>query len=87
MQSSYGVPEGQPQCKSSPPRKEIQDVALKESRALYVCVCVCVCEGERVQGREESFALNTRAYVLVRVCVCVHVCVVLLVRWKIIFKF
>lgn len=42
MQGSYGVPEGQPQCKSSPLRKEIQDVALKESRT--VCVCVHNCE-------------------------------------------
>lgn len=40
VQSSYGVPEGQPQCKSSPLRAEIQDVALKEKQS---CVCGYVC--------------------------------------------
>lgn len=44
-QSSYGVPEGQPQCKSTPLRKEIQDVASKESRT--VCVLERECQGER----------------------------------------
>lgn len=43
MHSSYGAPEGQPQCKSSRLREEIQDVASKESRAVHVWVCTCLC--------------------------------------------
>ena len=51
------VPEEQPQCKSSPLRKEIQDVAL---------MCVCVSECER-----ETRVLHACIRVGVRVCVCV----------------
>lgn len=36
MQSSYGVPEGQPQCKSSPFRKEVQDVAKEREKQISV---------------------------------------------------
>lgn len=53
VQSSYGVPEGQPQCKSSPLREEIQDVALRESKTVCVWVCVWVC---------------VRAFVLAHLC-------------------
>lgn len=36
MQRSYGVPEGQPQCKSSPLRKEVQDVAKEREKQISV---------------------------------------------------
>lgn len=41
MQSSYGVPEGQPQCKSSPLRKEVQDVAKEREKQISVPLWVC----------------------------------------------
>lgn len=41
MQSSYGVPEGQPQCKSSPLRKEVQDVAKEREKQISVRLWVC----------------------------------------------
>lgn len=73
LQSSYGVPEGQPQCKTSPLRKEIQDVALKKSKTACVCAHVYVhsdCEGER----RVLNSTHMHAYVLilnVSVCMCV----------------
>lgn len=76
VQSSYGLPEGQPQCKSSPLGKDIQDVGLKESRNLCAYVCVCVCERERECTRKgEDFNTHTCICVGVSASVCVCVCV------------
>lgn len=44
--SSHGVPEGQPQFKSSPMRKEVQDVAEAKEKCVCVCAYVYVCVRE-----------------------------------------
>lgn len=64
VQSSYGLPEGQPQCKSSPLGKDIQDVGLKESRNPCAYVCVFVKGRESAQGKEKILT-RMHAYVLV----------------------
>ena len=75
MLGSSDLPEGQPQCKSPPLRKDIQDVALKESRT--VCACVCVSERERERKRargQEECSTRMHAYVLALMCVYACVC-------------
>ncbi len=77
MHHSYGVPEGRPQCKSFPLRKEIRDVALKESRT------VCVSEKERKRQTDRRTSARERGEFCTRLpcmhmcwckCVCVYVC-------------
>lgn len=88
--SSHGVPEGQPQCKSSPMRKEVQDVAEATETCLvcvcayvYVCVRVCwVVTGCVCVGGTHMNAHMCVACLSLSVCVCGPLCD----AWKIIIR-